>query len=109
MPINADYNGDGFISNGEAMRGAMDAVIAASNAVGQSLDYLEGEIYKTLAGWESEGVDGGAKKVYTDNQARWDAAAKDLQGFLTVAGQGIGQVADIYQQQDLQAMRTLGG
>lgn len=109
MPASADYNGDGFISNGEAMRGAMEGIIAASNAVGQCLDRLETEIFPTLQNWQSEGGDGGAKGVYEKCQQDWDRAAKELQAFLTQAGQGVGAVADIYRQQDLNAMRALGG
>ncbi|MER5767845.1 WXG100 family type VII secretion target [Streptomyces sp. NPDC001985] len=109
MSINADYNGDGFISHGEAMKGSMEALIQAAGNLREILTRLESEIAPTFADWQSEDPTGGAKAVYDDCQRRWNEAITKLQEFLGRAGLGAGDVADIYQGGDRMAAQIMSG
>ncbi|MER6913311.1 hypothetical protein ABT354_16710 [Streptomyces sp. NPDC000594] len=109
MAINADYDGDGFISNTEAMQGSMEAIIAAANRTNEVITTLNSDIHPTLTAWQSEDPTDGAKPVFEDCQRRWNAAMEELQRCLGGAGEVVGNVAQIYKSGDRKAAQIMAG
>lgn len=67
-------------------------ISSSATQVDGQLDELRAEVTKTLGGYQGE-----AREAYEAAQAKWDAAAADLQKVLAAIGVAVQQAGEAYE------------
>ena len=79
------------------IQNASSTINSSATQVQSQLDDLRQEVTKTLAGYQ-----GSAREAYEAAQAKWDAAAADLQAVLAAIGTAVGQAGQAYEAAEKQ-------